>query len=329
MADFATPLDRFTAQFGDNALLYTLLAQLGQDVLLCDAEACIVYCGAQLAALLESAPDDLCGQDWSAMQTAPPRATDADAMAFSGQYLTKAGHLITLVGTCVPLATPQGAAAGQLFVLRSATFRDEAHALVMEESNHRVRNNLAMICALLDMEMMHAPDAERQRLLISLARTRSLALVHNLVQNASSQVEVSVLTRAVMDSARTLFCRIDTPVSVTCPTPAFLNTKRATYLGLALTEIIVHLIRCGITHGTPAFPDIAIARTADTMQLTVTGTVCSATHECDCLLAPLSREILVGLVERSLGGNVTLVERPPFCAVISCPLHDAVTSRCE
>ena len=303
-----------------------------------DAQGRICCCGSRVAARLGYAADDLIGSPSVKLLAPDSRETDTGipppARRFQASCLRKDGTTVGCSGRALPLDDAQGQSTGTLCVFDGAQHiglmddRDphphlsDAQTLVLEESNHRVRNNLAMICALLDMEILHAPEGERYRLLVSLARTRSLALPHNLIEDASGEVEVGMLTRAVVDSVRSLFARVDAIVNVTSTAPVRLSCRRATYLALALTELMVHLMHCAVSHAAHTSPSIHIAEDPPgTVSLVLTATCNIADPPCE-KLAPLSREILVGLVERSLAGRLELSESHPVHAVIAFPLAE-------
>jgi two-component sensor histidine kinase len=329
-------LNGVLAHFAPAPLARAVLMAAGEHLLIVGQDGRLMYCGTAVAALLGSTPQALLGRSWAQLQS-PVQLLDEQPIdhlcdqlphgsSFSCQLLHQNGMPVAVSGEVIPLATAPGSATGYIYVIRgsepaspaSLPFTD-LHTQILEESNHRVRNNLAMICALLDMEMLSAPAGERQRLLISLARTRSLALVYNLVDKESGQVEISILVRAVFDSVRTLFERIDGAITITCPTPAHISARRATYLGLAVTELAIHFIQCALRNGTNPFPFIEIQRSENAASLTVTSQTCVQEHPC-AGLAPLSREIVVSLVERSLRGQCEIDNDGPLRATITCPI---------
>jgi len=192
-------------------------------------------------------------------------------------------------------------------------------ARVLEESNHRVRNNLAMICALLEMEMLQAPENERRRLRISLARTRSLALPHELTDSSSGKVEVAILTHAVIDNVRSLYGQVENNVNIICTSPIYLDTHCATYLALVITELAAHIIDCSSSSCMPWTLATSIENSDKEIHLSIECGCSSKGDECPGI-DPLSWNILKGLIERSLGGRLELPEGRPFRALIHCPL---------
>lgn len=195
-----------------------------------------------------------------------------------------------------------------LALARSVT--DPATAISSEERqrmwaelNHRVRNNMAIICALLEMEMMQASAGEHDRLIITLARIRSLTLVYNLVlQDKDGCIEISELSSGIISSISSLFQKNITRRLMQADSEVLINQSRSIYLSLVLTELVVHIFQCIADCPHPCQPAIKMKQE--------NGLVCielSNSNESPCAhkqMSPLSREILIGLVEFSLQGSI-------------------------
>lgn len=318
-------------QCSEASLLHALFVGVGDEVVFADTSGHIRYCGEGVARMLGYCSAEMLNISWQAFIAGDnpcccsEKCQNLPETAMPTRLLHKSGSAVPVTGKSIPIADQPGVMIGHLYLVRETPHHthgfpfNDLQEQVLEESNHRVRNNLAMICALLDMEMLQAPENERHRLLVSLARTRGLALVHNLVQGSSQQVELGMLARAVIDSSRALFERIEGVITVTCASPIHITSKRATYLSLVLTELAVHLISCSNERGNPTFPVIAVEKNGSSTVITVTGSSCTPDHQ-KCRLTALSREIITGLVERSLDGKIMLSHEPPFGAVITFPI---------
>ncbi len=205
-----------------------------------------------------------------------------------------------------------------LALARSVT--DPATAISAEERqrmwaelNHRVRNSMAIICALLEMEMMQASTGERDRLIITLARIRSLTLVYNLVlQDKDGCIEISELSSGIISSISSLFQQNITSRLMQADSEVLINQSRSIYLALVLTELVVHIFQCIANCPHPCQPLIKMKQEE--------GLICielSNSNESPCAhkqMSPLSREILVGLVEFSLQGRI-LFGSPAECQI--------------
>jgi two-component sensor histidine kinase len=171
----------------------------------------------------------------------------------------------------------------------------------------------------MDLEMLHAPESERKRLLLCLARTRSLALAHDLTDHTIERVDVGMLTHAVMDTVRALFPGIAGAVEIRDVSSISISAKRATYLGLALTEITVQMLYGALKQESRTWPTIVLTQEDDLLCFTLEHPSCS-TASCDLEFGSLSRDILHGMVERALQGSLELTNDLTFRAIIRCPL---------
>jgi PAS domain S-box-containing protein len=304
------------SQLGEQAVLQAMLETVGAQMLILDTEQRLVYCGEAFARLLGYMPDAMMGKSLCHFQPTEPPTTAARSVTAPrcpSRYQRQDGAIIEIHLACSPLHDATGHAQATLCMLQTP---QDTHAQATAEANHRVRNNLAIICALLDMEMMHAPEPERQRLLISLARTRSLGLSYNLGQPGSELVEVGQLVQAVIDSLRALYVRADGTMALSCSAPVYLSMKRATYLSLALTELAMRIIPCVTAHGAQTLPTMTITEDDGLLRIVVAADGCPRSL-CSGL-SPLSRELLDGLMEHSLGGTIVYDTDAPFRAVLCC-----------
>ena len=312
-------LDTLMQAFGHAPLINVFLHEAGQSLCITDAEHIIVHCGQQCAALLGYHPQDLLGRCYDSLLPVADMAPAECAAPTS--LLHKDGEVIEVTGQCRPLRHADGHLCGLLYQIHQrAAWPLDARSQLLEESNHRVRNNLAMICALLDMEMVQAPPQEKRRLQVCLARTRSLALVYNYAQHSDSLIDIGLLARATIDNVRALYEHAKDPAPILCKQSLSLVMKRATYLSLALTEIMVFFLSQEHLDDDPGLPDIAIEESAGQVRIIVENSTEWPDRRATPRLPSISRELIAGMVERSLGGKVQIEETPAFRAVITFPL---------
>lgn len=336
-------LGRLTTAFDPTGLLCAFLAATGDRLVILDADAHVCHCGAGVAAMLACHPAVLLGQPlthWCPPETTEQQQaweacrTGGETHALPLTLCRQDGVRLPITWITTPIRATHGGRPGTLcLALDPGTPLNAARtagagpagveARLTEELNHRVRNNLAMISALLEMEMLHAPPGERFRFQISLARIRTMALVYDLfLQDRGHLVEVATLIRGIIDMTLALLEHTGVAITVQSLQPAYVASREATYLGLALTEIAAHLVHCATEHGHLAPPTITIEGTDGEVVIAVASMSCRSDPECR-RLSGLSREILLGLVERSLGGRITLHDSAPFRAVIHCPTATA------
>jgi two-component sensor histidine kinase len=218
-----------------------------------------------------------------------PAPMDADADANLGLPFASEGYLSLF---CVPLVAPRGIMGGIcLYNREDKTFSDEqvrlldafAHeaaialensrlydaalrglqtkSAMLQEMNHRVRNNLQTVAGLLSMQLRRIPQDNDGAVAVreSIARVQSIAAVHDLMMLGDVEIE----SISLYDLAR----KITDGVVSTLTTPGFklkinidhgpaekirVGSHEATLLALLFNELISNAILhgfAGLTHG--------------------------------------------------------------------------------
>src|SRR6185312_12736669 len=119
----------------------------------------------------------------------------------------------------------------------------EATALLLRELQHRVRNNLAAIQALLVLERHRVPARELPEALdVAIARLRSMAALQDSLLPHASEVELASLARAVANGALDVFGAGD---RVRCDVigGATLPARRASAVAIVLNELITNALK--------------------------------------------------------------------------------------
>lgn len=186
---------------------------------------------------------------------------------------------------CVPLIAPRGIMGGIcLYTLEDRTFSDEQVRLVdafaheaaialensrlydaairglqtksamLQEMNHRVRNNLQTVAGLLSMQMRRvdqqgeAATAMRE----SIARIQSIAAVHDLMMRGDPDVgSISIydLAHKITDAAVSTLNKPGFNLKITIepdpPEPIRVNSQEATLLALLFNELVSNTILHG------------------------------------------------------------------------------------
>jgi two-component sensor histidine kinase len=124
----------------------------------------------------------------------------------------------------------------------------DTKAILLHEVNHRVKNNLAAIIGLLQMELRYLDAAQKSpyRLLVQdlTSRIQSLALVHNLLSASLwSPLSLEKLAQNVMQIAPVMLSR-QQPIQVEIsPTPVHLTPKQASAVALILNELATNSLK--------------------------------------------------------------------------------------
>ncbi len=116
--------------------------------------------------------------------------------------------------------------------------------LLLKEIHHRVKNNLQVISALLEMQVSRTDD-ENVRAAIREGQNRvlSIAFIHeNLYQHDDLKgVEVGSFLKELISHIRQVFERPECPVNITNLVPEiFIDIESATPLGLILNELLTN-----------------------------------------------------------------------------------------
>ncbi|WP_119459379.1 MHYT domain-containing protein [Rhodospirillaceae bacterium SYSU D60014] len=124
--------------------------------------------------------------------------------------------------------------------------------ILFKEVHHRVKNNLQVICSLLNLQSarFHEP-AVRQAFDEAYHRVHSISLVHKTLydQGASAQIDFAAYLRDLCDSLANLYGAADRNISIDVSAAAgVLDLNRAVPIALIVNEVISNALK-------HAFPD--------------------------------------------------------------------------
>jgi two-component sensor histidine kinase len=119
----------------------------------------------------------------------------------------------------------------------------QSTVLLLRELQHRVRNNLAAIQALLVLERHRAPPRRLPEALdVAIARLRSMAATQDFLSAPTGVVEVAALARTVVRGARDVF---DPGGAVQCEVQgdAVLPARAGSSIAIVLNELITNALK--------------------------------------------------------------------------------------
>lgn len=225
----------------------------------------ITYCNLEFERLTGSAAADIQGKDWSTLPgVATPRHDDtllSDAVQTGEEYLgtftiENNGTRVDVDAWSNTIENDEGVPIFRLVALagtgQTGRSDDDQHAQLLRskdalllELQHRVKNNLQMITALIRMEARNLGDTEAGARFDNLAgRINSLAILYDLLSSVGaegavdlgvylSQIASSVMQAHAQEGVR-LELKVDTwPVSINVAMPA----------GLVVNELMTNALK--------------------------------------------------------------------------------------
>jgi two-component sensor histidine kinase len=169
-----------------------------------------------------------------------------------GWLIVHAGHPDALGHDHLAIATQVAASLG--IAVRQAQLHEQtqqdaaAKAALLQEVNHRVRNNLSAIVGLLQLEQRHARpgDAAAYSEMVSdlVKRVQAMAAIHNLL-SASGWSPVSfgqLVTQIVQTVIKTLPAHKRLSLQVDAP-PVLLKSDQAHHLALVIAELTTNAVK--------------------------------------------------------------------------------------
>jgi two-component sensor histidine kinase len=184
--------------------------------------------------------------------------------------------------------------------------------VAIRESNHRVLNNLQIIAALIDMQLMEQPEqvpaTELHRLS---AQIHTLAAVHTTLTRRLKETAPpptdQVSARAVLERLLTnLQAGAGSDQIVARMDDVLLSCRHATALGMVATELCSNALRHG---GAPIELTLAAQGGSVVLEVTDSGPAFPADFDPE-QLQTTGMQLVLSLVRRDLRGEIRFATRP-------------------
>jgi two-component sensor histidine kinase/PAS domain-containing protein len=146
-------------------------------------------------------------------------------------------------------------------------------AELFDELNHRVKNNLAMVAGLLDLQAKGAPEAARGELAKAAGRVRSIADVHAALAGDAGAGAGSVDFAAYLEDLvgrldRSLGLREGVRLALRTE-PANLPAEAAVPLGMAVNELVTNAVKYAYPSPAAGPIEVALERRGEDLLLSV------------------------------------------------------------
>lgn len=186
--------------------------------------------------------------------------------------------------------------------------------LLIEEINHRTRNNFQTVIGLLELQARRASEpAVKAAMEAAVARIGGIARLHRNLYVAGGATEAVALDGYLAELCRNLtegpgvggFVRIETALE-----PASLPQDRAVAVGVILNELITNAFKHAFPQGQPGVVRVALAHTEQGLTLTVAddGVGLSAPKKGGRQASSGLGRGLIDAFARQAGGTVSLAD---------------------
>jgi two-component sensor histidine kinase len=159
------------------------------------------------------------------------------------------GKRLTLIPHASPLRNDAGQIVGSVNMLVENTERSDLQTqgcLLLDEVNHRIKNNLQMLCSLLESARRETFSEEARAVLSDVSnRVRAMGAAQHVLYVAGNSTDFSAegFLKAVCASASINFGK---NVTISCePTSADLPNRAAMPLALILNELLTNAVKYG------------------------------------------------------------------------------------
>ncbi len=205
---------------------------------------------------------------------------------------------------------------------RQATADAETKEILLREVNHRVKNNLAVIIGLLYLEQRRQTDPATVEMLEELTnRVRGMATAHELLSASVWQpISLEMLVKRTVESVAQLvhstkFVR----VQVT-PSPVKVSAEQASNLALVVNELATNAIKYAIGDNPVLVIDVSITAANDSIEMVMKDNGPGYSEAVKAKNAyKTGLELVKNLVEKNLGGTVTLTNNDGAAVIVRFP----------
>ncbi|MEX0895155.1 MAG: histidine kinase dimerization/phosphoacceptor domain -containing protein [Balneolaceae bacterium] len=204
--------------------------------------------------------------------------------SFENNFITKSGGKIPVIISFSTLSEKQRSMTGIVFVASNITVQKEAEEkinkslkekeVLLAEIHHRVKNNLAVISGLLEMQVwsLEENDQSVAALKESQMRIQSIALVHELLYQSETLAEIKLdeYTLKLLNGIEKTHRNSDKSIQVeTDLDPVRLTIQKAIPASLLLNELVVNAYKHAFNGRSSGMIRVLLREENEQIQLTV------------------------------------------------------------
>jgi len=199
----------------------------------------------------------------------------------------------------------------------------QVKSAMIQETHHRVKNNLQTVAALLRMEARRTNSAEaRQVLEESMNRILSISVVHEFMANqGDNPINLREVGQRVATHLRQMLVYPDRQITLTVTGPdIYLPSQQATVSSLVMNELLQNAVEHGFEGRAKGSVVLCLSETADRVVIQVKDDGTGLPPEFDLTrTSSMGLSIVQVLVRDDLKGEVELVSGDGVTATVSFP----------
>ncbi len=197
---------------------------------------------------------------------------------------------------------------------------EEYRTRMFEELNHRVKNNLSVVSAILGMQARDAEPATRDNLMKAVDRVQSIAEVHGSLSRGreAGQVDFAAYLQNLCDRlAESLLA--DDRIQIVVETAAMdIAAEHAVPLGMVVNELVTNAVKYAYPPPAKGIITVCLKVTEAGPVLAVGDSGCGLPGDIETKTGGLGFSIIHSMV-RQVGGTLTIHRRPARNSKYSCP----------
>lgn len=334
----------------NDKILVSALEQLGEGVIVADANGRLVFINAAAARIhgvkqLDVEPDDY--SDAYQLLTSegephPPQNLPLARAVANGETVEEAhwkirrpdGTIVDAVGTARPILNEEGQQVGSVLTMSDRTEEFEtrreldaalsAKDALLYEVNHRVKNNLALVSALLRLQAQSVYDELAKRAIQDLAgRIGVLEEFHRSLYQTGGHNEIDIvafLSENITGSLKAMTMENRIAIKVRTSGRAIFQIDRAVPLVLALNEMLLNSIKHAFVKTESPEISLDIEAAQDQLSILYADNGCGISQAASTKPRGIGRALIANLCSQLEATMETLSDAQGFRVRIDVPL---------